>query len=289
MDLKLLQQYEYNLLNLVIKICDEEHINYWLTGGSMVGAVKYAGIVPWDDDLDIGMLRPDLEQFIQAVQERFGQDSRYEILSDMTHADYGITWCKLIDKQTQIEEDYPFSSRTVFLDIVPYDAVPNSAIGRTLKKVSFHLLDRLVHSRYINLYIDNRLGKLLYGLLTTILSVIPTLTLKAMRHYVMTSSHSSKTRVYGNYASWFDWGHEWATADELASFKSVPFGDGQARIPVGANSILKRMYGDITQDPALADQHPDHVKSFHVLNHISSTEIVVQPAVIRHELSSVKE
>ena len=64
-----LQQVEFKILQAVDAVCRQLHINYYLICGSALGAVKYSGFIPWDDDLDIGLLRPDYEIFVEKAQE----------------------------------------------------------------------------------------------------------------------------------------------------------------------------------------------------------------------------
>ena len=64
-----LQQVEFKLLQAVDIVCKQLNINYYLICGSALGAVKYSGFIPWDDDLDIGLLRPDYEIFVEKAQE----------------------------------------------------------------------------------------------------------------------------------------------------------------------------------------------------------------------------
>ena len=63
-----LQQVELKMLQMVDDICRELHIKYYLVCGSALGAVKYSGFIPWDDDLDIGLLRPDYEIFVREAK-----------------------------------------------------------------------------------------------------------------------------------------------------------------------------------------------------------------------------
>ncbi len=53
------------ILKKIIDICDKVGVNYYLAYGSLIGAVRHGGFIPWDDDLDIVMLRPDYEVFCQ--------------------------------------------------------------------------------------------------------------------------------------------------------------------------------------------------------------------------------
>ena len=64
--LKKIQQIETDMLKDFISVCKELKLNYFLLGGTMLGAVRHQGFIPWDDDIDIGMLRKDYETFLSA-------------------------------------------------------------------------------------------------------------------------------------------------------------------------------------------------------------------------------
>ena len=63
--LRKLQKIEADILQVVSKICDEEQIRYYLSSGTLLGAVRHQGFIPWDDDIDIMIPRPDYERFLR--------------------------------------------------------------------------------------------------------------------------------------------------------------------------------------------------------------------------------
>ena len=59
---------ELQIMDEIVRICKKYDINYFLAGGSMIGAARHDGFIPWDDDIDVGMLRPDYERFLKACE-----------------------------------------------------------------------------------------------------------------------------------------------------------------------------------------------------------------------------
>ncbi len=68
--LRKLQKIEADILQVVSKICDEEQIRYYLSSGTLLGAVRHQGFIPWDDDIDIMIPRPDYERFLRVASEK---------------------------------------------------------------------------------------------------------------------------------------------------------------------------------------------------------------------------
>ena len=134
-DLRKLQGIELELLIEFDRICRKHHIRYTLTGGTLLGAVRHGGFIPWDDDADVSMLREEYEKFRKACETDL--DERY-YFQDM-HNTKGYRWGygKLRKKGTlflrENQEHTPYE-QGVFIDIFPRDGVPDGWIGRKLHK-----------------------------------------------------------------------------------------------------------------------------------------------------------
>lgn len=103
-DLRMLQNCNIYLLAIFAKICEKHKIQYWLEGGTILGAVRHKGFIPWDDDLDVAMLREDYERFAKVTKEDFEQ--------------IGIT---IVKYPGSYGLDYRHKDTGIWLDIFPYD------------------------------------------------------------------------------------------------------------------------------------------------------------------------
>ena len=121
-----LQQTEFNILKEVIRICDELNLTYYLVCGSALGAVKYDGFIPWDDDVDIGLPRIDYEVFCEKAQALL--QKRYFLQNYRTEQSFPTIYSKVRDCETTFIEHsarrLPIN-QGVYIDIFPLDGYPN--------------------------------------------------------------------------------------------------------------------------------------------------------------------
>lgn len=104
--------------------CQKNNINYFLIGGSLLGAVRHKGFIPWDDDIDVGMLRKDYEKFINSFNKN--ETNRYKVINIDTSKEYYLPFSKIIDTRTILFEEVNSNiSLGISIDIFPYDNCPN--------------------------------------------------------------------------------------------------------------------------------------------------------------------
>lgn len=122
---KEIQQREYNILKEFNKFAKEHNLKYFLSGGTMLGAVRHQGFIPWDDDIDICMLREDYDKLINLVKDQRMLNRDYKFCLPLDN-DYIYPYTKVIDTNTIVyEKDIkPKHCLGVWLDIFPIDACP---------------------------------------------------------------------------------------------------------------------------------------------------------------------
>lgn len=135
--LKRLQTIQMDMLLEVKRICGKHNIQYSLIGGTLLGAIRHKGYIPWDDDADIGMLREDYERF-RIVCETELDKEKYYFQDDRNIEGYRWGYGKLRRKDTlflrENQEHLEFGQE-VFIDIFPLDYAPDNMILRR-----FHML-----------------------------------------------------------------------------------------------------------------------------------------------------
>lgn len=111
------------ILDAVVSLCEKYNLKYYLIGGTLLGAVRHSGFIPWDDDLDICMPRQDFEKFIQIATSELPAD--FELLWSTTEAQYWLPFAKVANKRTLFEEESNYRAGRpygIFVDIFPIDS-----------------------------------------------------------------------------------------------------------------------------------------------------------------------
>lgn len=130
-DLRQMQVILLELLLEVDRICRKREIKYMLSSGTLLGAVRHKGFIPWDDDLDVTMLRSEYDRFCEACEEDLDR-SRFFLQTHKNTPGYRWGYAKLRRVGTeyvragQEHMDYPTG---VFIDIFPRDNVPDVYFG----------------------------------------------------------------------------------------------------------------------------------------------------------------
>lgn len=118
LDLEDVQRGLLPILSSIKETCDRNHLRYYLAFGTLIGAVRHGGFIPWDDDIDIWMPRPDYNRFIQCFSH-----SVYEFHSMETDWNWPLPFAKVCDKRYSAMSIYGMDFG-LFIDIFPLDGIP---------------------------------------------------------------------------------------------------------------------------------------------------------------------
>ncbi len=261
-----LHQVELRLMQTVIKICDTEKIDYFLIGGSLLGAIRHHGFIPWDDDIDIGMRRSEYQRFI-AVANRYLDPEQYFLQTGASDPDYGLSYMKLLDVNTYIEEKNNVNNafKGVFVDIFPFDKIPDDEALRRSQMMHFRLEDAAILLRLNYNFVKTPLRNLLTKRTPQQLAEVNGH--KQDREGYMRLYEQSDSRTYKNLASQYDYDKEILSYQELTELESAPFEDLQVKIPRAYDQILTRMYGDYLQLPPADQRVEKHLNKLIINNH----------------------
>lgn len=169
--LRRLQLTELELLIEFDRICRKNQIRYSIIGGTLLGAVRHKGFIPWDDDADVALLRSDYDAFVRACEYDLDK-SRFYFQDHFQTEGYRWGYGKLRRKNTSFvrpaSDDFPYE-QGVYIDVMPLDYVPDSKVGQLscnlisfiLRKISWSALGKRTERNII------------YNLLYRLLALMP--------------------------------------------------------------------------------------------------------------------
>lgn len=212
-ELHCLQEIEIELLQEVDRICRKCGIHYNMVGGTMLGAIRHGGYIPWDDDADIGFLRKEYEKFREACKTELDTDKFY--FQEIRDTD-GYRWGygKLRKKGTKFvrlgQEFMPYE-QGIFIDLFPMDNVPDNTVLRKIHFFNCFLLRKFLWSEVGCRTEKNKALKLLY----TVMHFVPGKALIKWYELLVRANAGRKTEMvriltfpapkgtYGFYRKWF--------------------------------------------------------------------------------------
>ena len=133
--LKKIQNEELDILKEIKRVCDKNNIQYFLMGGTLLGAVRHKGFIPWDDDIDIGMLREEYEKFNAIAAKELKPDFFWQTWK--SDSEYPLAFGKVRKRGTRFIEGKSniLKENGFFVDVFPYDyAMENEKLEKNLQK-----------------------------------------------------------------------------------------------------------------------------------------------------------
>lgn len=257
--LKQHQEIMLNLLKEFDQYCLEHELKYYLTGGTLLGAVRHKGFIPWDDDVDIVMPRPDYEKLIR--ESFISKDAQVISLENPQGHYHPFAYCNVVDTGTiMIEKNIKRSTnKGIFIDIFPLDGVPDNPTKRKKHLSKLVKLQSLL-SNSINVVQPHQGIK---GVAKKILGII----MKPFDEMKLAEKVSSLARKY-SYNECGSVAHlvlllnkpkRFITPkEEYEDYVLLDFENIKLRCPKAYDSILKRSYGDYMQLPPESERQGHH-------------------------------
>jgi len=254
-ELKKLQKVELELLVEFDRICRKHNIIYSIDGGTLLGAVRHGGFIPWDDDADVVMVRKEYEKFLSVVDQELDTDKFY--LQDLNRTP-GYRWGygKLRRRNTEFirlnQEHMPYE-QGIFLDIFVCDNVPDNYLLRCMCNFHSFIYRKIFYSE-VGKGTASGLAKLVYK----VLNLIPEKTIKKRYNKYVKFRNKKSTEmvkcltfqacnnVYGYKRKWYE-----DTID-------MQFEDVSLKACRDYDEYLKFLYGDYMKLPPIEKRkvHP---------------------------------
>lgn len=133
LDLNDIKSIQLEIMDDIHDFCVRNKINYTLAEGSLLGAVRHKGYIPWDDDIDIAMPRPDYERFLKEYQP---SSVFYKLKHYGNDKDFVLPIAKVYDVRTILDSPNYIDNQHVFIDIFPLDGAPDNEINMYVESLN---------------------------------------------------------------------------------------------------------------------------------------------------------
>ena len=130
-----LQEKSLEIFKYFQKICKENNLRYWVGGGTLIGALRHQGFIPWDDDIDVFMPRPDYEKFYQ-IWNQVGDLEHYALRRTTREKNIHQTDMQLVDLTTTFINRHSVNEdilHGVSVDIMPFEGCPEGKLARGMQ------------------------------------------------------------------------------------------------------------------------------------------------------------
>ena len=258
--LRKLQLVQQEILDEIVRICNKNDLKYYLVGGTLLGAVRHKGFIPWDDDLDIAMPRYDYDKFIEICKTQLGE--QYYLHSFETDDKYWLIFAKLRKKNTVLNErniahlDVP---KGIYVDIFPFDnAVNPNSFSQKIKTKIIKSLYSIIVSKVGVIVKKERASKFVAGLF----KFVSIKRLSVLANKLMRNKNKKETKYYINYGSNYNTVKQTIPKDKYEPAKNLEFEGKLYRVPNDYDYVLRQIYNDYLILPPIEKQTFRHKPDF---------------------------
>lgn len=247
-ELQELKQLQLQIMDEIHNFCLQNSINYSICGGTLIGAVRHKGYIPWDDDIDIMMPRPDYEKFSSLFNE---QNSDLKFINCFNDKQYFQPFGKVVNTRTFMTNAYdrPLNNLGVNIDVFPCDGLPadENERGSYWKKIAKEKNWNTLYYQKVNEK-EHGIKKIARKIFFTLFKIFPA------NRYAKKINQLAQKNVFetSEYVacSIFGYGRkEEMPKSVFNSFVDVPFENRTFKAMEGYKTYLTNLYGDYMQLP----------------------------------------
>lgn len=246
------RQLQLKLLEIFLyfkKICEENNLTYWCGGGTMLGAVRHKGFIPWDDDLDVFLPRKDYERLYE-IWDQVADTSHYVLVRTDEKVNYHHAAMNLVDVRTTYVNRHSVNEdiyHGIYIDVIPFEGCPNSKVEKALQ---------IYHSIMFSVFNVQRLPDNQGSLLRLPTKILLSLVRSSQSRYKIWKKHQDKMTQYDFFTAKY-------VKETVSSFKGLfrlydrdifntvdaVFEGYMVKIPAGYDYYMKCIYGDYMSLP----------------------------------------
>lgn len=266
-DMSRVHEANLKILKEIDRICRKYKIKYMLDAGTLIGAVRHKGFIPWDDDADVAFTRPQYEAFMKVVKRELPEG--FELLEPEGFrggkAFYDFT-ARIIYKNSRCHGDTPMMEfyegklNHIWVDLFIIDRLPAGKLAASVTKLLHMGVYGLAmgHRYELDLKKYSLMNRIFVGVLAAAGRVIPMRAIFSMQRALALKDRKSKGRLryYSNYQP--DYLYVTLDKDWCDQIEDVEFEDTHLMIPKGWHQVLAIVYGDYMRLPPEQERVPSH-------------------------------
>ena len=256
-ELRHLQLVILSIVKDIDKLCRNNDIEYYLFGGSAIGAIRHKGFIPWDDDLDIIMDHSNYDKFVKVCREQL-DTNKYFFQEGLV--DWPMLFSKIRLKGTVLDEPGSTESdnnkKGIFIDIFKLDNAAVKPIARRWQYFcgKYILCYCLLQRGYKDASIKKKL--LMFSAFPLKLKILRNCFYKQLIKY-----NTLETGMYASFGARFRYDNSFYKKELYSNPLYVPFEDTELPVPKKFDELLTQIYGDYMTPPPAKEQ-----QGWHMLN-----------------------
>ena len=253
--LKEIRQYQLEIMDEIDAYCKKNNLRYFLVGGTLLGAIRHNGFIPWDDDIDIAMPRDDYEKLVQSFSSASGKVS---VINNKKDKRYYWPHSKAVHNDTELVESHNKYKIGVFIDIFPLDKVSGTREECIKKTNKVNKYKNILTLKHLKLSRDRSFVK------NAVVLCGKALNLMSDRCVISKIDKLSQAdRYVGAAEYWCNFLGAWGVKELVESrcFDSVEehiFEGRMYSIPSAYDAYLSAIYGDYMTPPPVEKQVSHH-------------------------------
>ena len=255
-----LKKIAVDILQYIDTLCRENNITYYLMFGTLIGAIRHKGFIPWDDDIDICLMRPDYEKLMVLVEK----DGRYKSIYAENDSNYYFTYGRITDTRTILKRrpKRKIKDFGVFVDVFPIDNAPFESEATTWRD-EFMQLKRNVWATIPTCYDDFYCGNVFRYLLRFLRELRTRCFLRVKNFHTYReqmlecvtryNEHNTESLMIAETNSFCRFPRD--VFDEVVE---VDFEGVKAMAPAKYDQILRSIFGDYMELPPIEQRNSGH-------------------------------
>lgn len=240
------QLLQLKLMKEIDAFCTANNIRYYFIGGSCLGAIRHKGFIPWDDDIDIAMMRDEYERFVELARGQFNNDT-YFVQNYQSDPWMIPALTRLCIRKTYVDiksEHHHKNCKNTYIDIFPLDNVPDNVELRKRHRNKLYIIDRLILMKQFHLYRDSSIEYFVKMVVSLLLSIIPLSYLQKKRVSIMTQYRYKQTKNVCSTTSRYGYYKQVMPREIYGNPIRHQFEDYCFCIPEQYDEYLKHIFGD---------------------------------------------